>query len=109
MLRLIVRQQRLANGYQLFANDALSAISLKASVCWASAAARVLVAFRVAQVDPARPHVTLPKYLWRHITARLIQALYERIVEVLLPNATDRVGVSGLMHTGIQIVAVDQT
>lgn len=105
-LRLIVREQGLANGYEDFAANALRTVTRRPSESWASAAARVLVVFRATQVDPSHPHITEPTFFWRHITARTMKALYERMVEVLLPNAIDRVGLSGLLH--IEFAAVDR-
>lgn len=104
-LRLIVRHQGRSNGYEQFADAALSAIVLKPAESWASAAARVLIAFRAAHVDPARPHITEPLYFWRHITERQMKALFERVVTVLLPNVVDNVGVSSLLH--MQFAEVD--
>lgn len=104
-LRLIVRQQGLTNDYQVFPDNALSSITLRPAESWASAAARVLVAFRATPVDPARPRVTEPAFGVTY--QRSIKTFYERAVEVVLPNVVDRVKVSGLLH--IQFIAVDET
>ena len=44
-------------------------------------------------------------FLWRFITPLEMTTLYDRVIEVLLPNPLDRVGVSGLMHEKVHLIA----
>lgn len=107
-LRLIVCQQGLCNGYDLAAESAFYTITREASESLASAAARVLVAFRSVLVDPARPRITEPEFFWRHISARQMKTLYERLLEVLLPAVIDRVGVRTVPPSGPEVRAPER-
>ena len=88
----------MTGGAAEFAQAALSAVSLKPAEALAAAAARVLLAFRASLANPERPHATEQLFFWRFILPLEMQALYDRVVEVLLPNPLDQVGINGLMH-----------
>ena len=100
-----MREQALTGGSLEFAGAALSAITLKPAEAWTAAAARVLLAFRASVTNPDRPHITEHLFFWRFITQLEMAALYDRVVEVLLPNPLDRVGGNGLMHERVHMIA----
>ena len=104
-MRLFVREQALTGGAVEFAQAALSAVTLKPAEAWTAAAARVLLAFRASLANSERPHVTEQLFFWRFITPLEMTTLYDRVIEVLLPNPLDRVGVSGLMHEKVHLIA----
>ena len=104
-LRLFVREQALTGGAVEFAQAALSAVTLKPAEAWTAAATRVLLAFRASLANSERPHVTEQLFFWRFITPLEMTALDDRVVEVLLPNPLDRVGVNGLMHEKVHMIA----
>lgn len=82
----------------------MSAVTLKPAEAWTAAAARVLLAFRASLANPERPYVTEKAFFWRYITPLEMSALYDRVVEVLVPNPMDRVGVNGLTHERLHMI-----
>ena len=97
-LRLYVREQALMGGAAELARAALAAMALSPGEGWSSGAARVVSAFRAARADPERPYMTEQAFFWCFVTPVEMTALYDRVVEVLLPNAFDRNGVSAILH-----------
>ena len=64
-----------------------------------------MLAFRASLANPDRPRITEQLFFWRFITPPEMTAMYGRVVEVLLPNPLDRVGVNGLTHEGVHMIA----
>ena len=104
-LRLFVREQALTGGAVEFAQAALSAVTLKPAEAWTAAATRHLLAFRASLANSERPHVTEQLFFWHFITPLEMTTLYDRVVQVLLPNPLDRVDVNGLMHEKVHMIA----
>ena len=97
-LRLYVREHALTGGAAELARSAFSGLALTPGEGWSAAAARILTIFRATRADPKRPYLTEQALFWRFATPVDLLQLYDRVVEVLLPNPFDRNRVSAILH-----------
>jgi len=98
-LRLLVREHALSAGAVTFARSALDNLQRKDNEAWNAVAARVLLAFRATLANADRPYITESALFWRFVTILELKTLYEKLLEVLLPLAVDRLGLQGTLHT----------
>ena len=64
-LRLLVREQALMSDSAENAREALAAMTVGSHEAWASAAGRVLLAFRATLATASRPHQTETEFFWK--------------------------------------------
>ena len=105
-LRLLVREAALVRGAATSARHALDSVVLKPAEAWPTAAARLVLMFRAATADPDMPHASEAVYFWRYISERNLVELLDRIRDMLLPNALDRISINVLMHQLVADIAL---
>lgn len=82
----------------MYTQAAVDSLTKTNSEAWPPVAARVLLSFRASMTDPERPYITEHWCLWRAISTRQLAQLFDKLVELLLPNPLDHVGISGILQ-----------